>query len=88
MGILKLFSNHPCVVHRIVSGARAVLRGVFAAAALIPYGGLYGDEPPPECAVAVDVGYSFCHVLPLRDGQILWDHVKRCVCHDSQSKGR
>lgn len=49
------------------------------AAALIPYGGLFSSdtEIPPECAIVVDIGYSFSHVIPLRDGQIIWEHVKR-----------
>lgn len=49
------------------------------AAALIPYGGLFGDDSdvPPECAIVVDVGYSYTHVIPLRDGQVVWEHVKR-----------
>ncbi|WWC59496.1 actin-like protein ARP6 [Kwoniella dejecticola CBS 10117] len=48
-------------------------------AALIPYGGLFENESfiPPECTILVDVGYSSTHVIPLRDGQIIWDHVKR-----------
>ena len=50
------------------------------AAALIPYGGLFGEtEAPPECMLVVDVGYSYSHVVPFRDGQIIWEHVKRCV---------
>ena len=48
------------------------------AAGLIPYGGLYGEEgPPPQCLIAVDIGYSYSHVVPIKDGQIIWDHVKR-----------
>nr|XP_019008456.1 actin-like protein ARP6 [Kwoniella pini CBS 10737]OCF47237.1 actin-like protein ARP6 [Kwoniella pini CBS 10737] len=48
-------------------------------AALIPYGGLFDDETgiSPECTIVIDVGYSFTHVIPLRDGQIIWEHVKR-----------
>ncbi|ORY30390.1 actin family [Naematelia encephala] len=46
-------------------------------AALVPYGGLFGDDLPPECMLLVDVGYSYSHVIPLRDGQIVWEHVKR-----------
>ncbi|OCF32584.1 actin-like protein ARP6 [Kwoniella heveanensis BCC8398] len=48
-------------------------------AALIPYGGLFENESgiSPECMIVVDVGYSFTHVIPLRDGQIIWEHVKR-----------
>ncbi|WVR04653.1 actin-like protein ARP6 [Kwoniella sp. DSM 27419] len=48
-------------------------------AALIPYGGLFEDEAgvSPECMIVVDVGYSYSHVIPLRDGQIIWEHVRR-----------
>ncbi|WRT64746.1 actin-like protein ARP6 [Kwoniella shivajii] len=48
-------------------------------AALIPYGGLFENDSgiPPECMIIVDVGYSYTHVIPLRDGQIIWEHVKR-----------
>lgn len=52
----------------------------YAAAALIPYGGLFGDEAPPDCMILVDGGYSHTHVVPLRDGQVIWEHVKRYVC--------
>ncbi|KAL7421477.1 Actin-related protein 6 [Cryptotrichosporon argae] len=48
-------------------------------AALVPYGGLFSNEDdlPPECAVVVDVGYSYTHVVPLFQGQVVWDHVRR-----------
>ncbi|KIR35961.1 actin-like protein ARP6 [Cryptococcus deuterogattii MMRL2647] len=48
-------------------------------AALIPYGGLYESEQgiPPQCTIVVDAGYSYTHVVPIRDGQIIWEHVKR-----------
>ncbi|WWC86887.1 actin-like protein ARP6 [Kwoniella dendrophila CBS 6074] len=48
-------------------------------AALIPYGGLFENEfgVSPECTIIIDVGYSYTHVIPLRDGQIIWEHVKR-----------
>lgn len=51
------------------------------AASLIPYGGLFEDDSgiPPECTIVVDVGYSFTHVVPIREGQIIWEHVKRYV---------
>lgn len=54
----------------------------WTAASLIPYGGLFEDDSglPPECCIIVDVGYSFTHVIPMRDGQIIWEHVKRHVC--------
>lgn len=49
------------------------------AASLVPYGGLFEDDSGviPECIIVVDVGYSFTHVVPIRDGLVLWDHVKR-----------
>lgn len=52
-----------------------------AAASLVPYGGMFSDESdvPPECMVVVDVGYSFSHVLPMRGGEIVWEHIKRYV---------
>ncbi|WWD21521.1 actin-like protein ARP6 [Kwoniella shandongensis] len=48
-------------------------------AALIPYGGLFENDQgiPPECMIVVDVGYSYTHIIPFRDGQIIWEHVKR-----------
>lgn len=49
------------------------------AASLVPYGGMFSDESdvPPECMVVVDVGYSYSHVVPIRGGEIVWEHVKR-----------
>ncbi|WVQ83263.1 actin-like protein ARP6 [Cryptococcus sp. DSM 104549] len=48
-------------------------------AALIPYGGIFDNERgiAPECIIVVDIGYSYSHVIPMRDGQIIWEHVKR-----------
>ncbi|WVQ75999.1 actin-like protein ARP6 [Cryptococcus sp. DSM 104548] len=48
-------------------------------AGLIPYGGLFDNDAgvPPQCTVVVDIGYSYTHVVPIRDGQIVWQHVKR-----------
>lgn len=49
------------------------------AASLIPYGGMFSNETdiPPECMIVVDAGYSFTHVIPIRGGDIVWEHVKR-----------
>ncbi|CAK9780965.1 unnamed protein product [Cutaneotrichosporon oleaginosum] len=51
----------------------------FATASLVPYGGMFSDETdvPPECMVVVDVGYSYSHIVPIRGGEIVWEHVKR-----------
>lgn len=50
-----------------------------AAASLVPYGGMFSNDAdtPPECLVVVDVGYSFSHVVPIRNGEVVWEHVKR-----------
>lgn len=37
------------------------------------------SDVPPECMVVVDVGYSFSHVVPIQNGEVIWEHVKRCV---------
>jgi len=31
----------------------------------------------PECMIVVDAGYSYTHVVPMRNGDIVWEHVKR-----------
>ncbi|PPQ95265.1 hypothetical protein CVT26_014839 [Gymnopilus dilepis] len=48
-------------------------------ASVIPYGNLFSQpgSPPPDCAVIVDSGFSFTHVVPMIDGQIVWNAVKR-----------
>lgn len=50
-----------------------------SAAAVVPYGGLFSNDRdiPPPCCIMLDVGYSASHVIPVRDGQIVWEHVKR-----------
>ncbi|EIW68065.1 hypothetical protein TREMEDRAFT_40155 [Tremella mesenterica DSM 1558] len=53
-------------------------------ATLMPYGSLFETDsptpqPPPACSILIDMGYSYTHVIPLRDGQIIWDHVKRRI---------
>jgi len=48
-------------------------------AAMIPYGSLFAAEGlnAPECAVILDSGFSFTHVVPLINHQIQWHAVKR-----------
>ncbi|KAJ6614988.1 actin-like protein ARP6 [Mycena sp. CBHHK59/15] len=48
-------------------------------ASLMPYGTLFDQPglPSPECILVVDSGFSFTHVVPLIDGQIVWNAVKR-----------
>jgi len=52
---------------------------LISAASLAPYGGLFSNDSdiPPACSIILDVGYSACHVLPVKNGQIIWEHVKR-----------
>lgn len=51
------------------------------AAAMIPYGSLFTAEGlnTPECALVVDSGFSFTHVVPVINHQIQWYAVKRSV---------
>jgi actin-related protein 6 len=48
-------------------------------ASLIPYGHLFSQPnlPPAECTIVVDSGFSFTHVVPMIDGKIVWNAVKR-----------
>ncbi|KAH7885477.1 actin family [Phlebopus sp. FC_14] len=48
-------------------------------AAMIPFGSLFAVDgnDTPECALIVDSGFSFTHVVPIIDHQIQWDAVKR-----------
>ncbi|KAJ6476898.1 actin-related protein Arp6 [Mycena sanguinolenta] len=48
-------------------------------ASLIPYGTLFAQTglPSPECMLIVDSGFSFTHVVPLMEGKVVWDAVKR-----------
>ncbi|KAI0736230.1 actin-like protein Arp6 [Fomitopsis betulina] len=50
-----------------------------APASLIPYGKLYASPglPTPECMLLIDSGFSFTHVVPILDGAIVWNAVKR-----------
>ncbi|KAI0770071.1 actin-like protein Arp6 [Fomes fomentarius] len=48
-------------------------------AALIPYGHLLRrpDLLSPEYLLVIDSGFSFTHVVPILDGAVVWDAVKR-----------
>ncbi|KAG6856228.1 hypothetical protein H0H87_006322 [Tephrocybe sp. NHM501043] len=48
-------------------------------ASLIPYGSLFKqpDLPPAECVIVVDSGFSYTHVVPLLNGKVIWNAVKR-----------
>ncbi|EJF63272.1 actin-like protein ARP6 [Dichomitus squalens LYAD-421 SS1] len=48
-------------------------------ASLIPYGQLFAqsNSPTPECWLVVDSGFSFTHVVPLLNGEVVWEAVKR-----------
>ncbi|CAK5278079.1 unnamed protein product [Mycena citricolor] len=49
-------------------------QGLFRAtpASFIPHGTLLG-ETPPECSLIVDSGFSFTHVVPIMQGQVVLD---------------
>ena len=43
---------------------------------------MFDDESSaiaPECTIVVDIGYSYTHVVPIRAGEVIWEHVKRSV---------
>ncbi|PPR05407.1 hypothetical protein CVT24_008021 [Panaeolus cyanescens] len=48
-------------------------------ASLIPHGTLFSRTglPPPQCMIVVDTGFSFTHVVPFIDNEIIWNAVKR-----------
>ncbi|KDN46724.1 hypothetical protein RSAG8_04104, partial [Rhizoctonia solani AG-8 WAC10335] len=52
-------------------------------AALLPYSDIFNPSPQPECAVVVDSGFSFTHVIPVlnsspdRPASIQWPSVRR-----------
>ncbi|KAF7309255.1 hypothetical protein MIND_00295800 [Mycena indigotica] len=45
-------------------------------ASFMPYGSLFAS-PLPECMLIVDSGFSFTHVVPVMQGRIVWNAVKR-----------
>ncbi|KAF8074027.1 actin-related protein Arp6 [Lyophyllum atratum] len=48
-------------------------------ASLISHGTIFQVPglPPPQCAVVVDLGFSYTHVVPLLNGSVAWNAVKR-----------
>ncbi|KAA1474732.1 Actin/actin-like protein [Dentipellis sp. KUC8613] len=48
-------------------------------ASLIPHGKLYSKPglPAPECMLVVDSGFSFTHIVPIMNGVVQWNAVKR-----------
>lgn len=52
------------------------------APALVPYGlDARGapNAPPPECALVIDSGFSFTHIVPILRGRVVSHAVRRCV---------
>ncbi|KAL1688060.1 actin-domain-containing protein [Schizophyllum commune] len=49
------------------------------AASLVPYGPLFWQPglPPPECSLILDCGFSFSHVVPVINGHVQWNAVRR-----------
>ncbi|KAI0086978.1 actin-like protein Arp6 [Irpex rosettiformis] len=48
-------------------------------ASMIPHSNLFQDEsqPPPECMLVIDSGFSYTHVVPINNGLIVWPAVRR-----------
>ncbi|GLB38716.1 putative actin family protein [Lyophyllum shimeji] len=48
-------------------------------ASLIPHGTISKEPrlPKPECIVVIDSGFSYTHVVPLLNGNVMWSAVKR-----------
>ncbi|KAI0632288.1 actin-like protein Arp6 [Trametes polyzona] len=48
-------------------------------ASLVPHSRLLAGAglPPPECILVVDSGFSFTHVVPILNGAVVWEAVKR-----------
>ncbi|KAI0819238.1 actin-like protein Arp6 [Trametes gibbosa] len=48
-------------------------------ASLVPHGLLLASPGllPPECLLVIDSGFSFTHVVPVLNGAVVWDAVKR-----------
>ena len=70
------------LVRRITMRCRADhihSRAFLAAASMVPHGKLYHEKglPAPECVLVVDSGFSFTHVVPMINGAVVWDAVKR-----------
>ncbi|RPD77652.1 actin-like protein Arp6 [Lentinus tigrinus ALCF2SS1-7] len=48
-------------------------------ASLVPYGPLLAkpNMSPSECLLVIDSGFSFTHVVPILEGAVVWEAVKR-----------
>ncbi|KAL1673978.1 actin-domain-containing protein [Schizophyllum commune] len=48
-------------------------------ASLVPYGPLFWQPglPPPECSLILDCGFSFSHAVPVINGHVQWNAVRR-----------
>ncbi|KAI9058563.1 actin-like protein Arp6 [Trametes sanguinea] len=48
-------------------------------ASLVPYGHLLAEPglPLPECLLVIDSGFSFTHIVPILNGTVAWNAVKR-----------
>ncbi|ELU38586.1 actin-like protein ARP6 [Rhizoctonia solani AG-1 IA] len=60
-----------------------ILNLACSAAILCPYGDIFNPGPQPECAIIVDSGFSFTHVIPVTNdnsglpASIQWPSVRR-----------
>jgi actin-related protein 6 len=78
-----LVSDHQTIKKKkslfIYTAGHLTLIHFISAASLIPYGHLFSQPnlPAAECTIVVDAGFSFTHVVPMIDGKIVWNAVKR-----------
>lgn len=35
------------------------------------------QSKPPECAIILDSGFSFTHSIPIMNGAVIWEAVRR-----------
>ena len=73
-------SYHRCTRESSQSRQRALLSLIASpAAAVIPYGTLFGREKGgrPECMLIIDCGFSYTHTIPILEGEIVWSAVRR-----------
>ena len=76
-----MYSYVLLILYSILCSEFARYRVFLLAASLIPHGELFAipDYPIPQCMLVVDAGFSFTHVIPILNGAIVWNAVKRCV---------
>ncbi|KII90669.1 hypothetical protein PLICRDRAFT_174052 [Plicaturopsis crispa FD-325 SS-3] len=50
-----------------------------APASFTPHGNLFSEpgQPPAECTLVIDSGFSFTHAIPIMNGKIVWNAVRR-----------